>query len=89
MEILATPTFWSTKQCVHTRTRYAYRKYLRDGPGFVFFFFYISTIINKENNKLVLKNVCLFSHQGLVLPNSLMAASMSISSLVFLRASKQ
>ena len=29
-----------------------------NGPGFVFFF--ISTIINKEKNKSVLKNVCHF-----------------------------
>ena len=54
----------------------------RDGSGF---FFYTSTIINKEKKKIF----AIFSHRGLVLPNSSMAASMSISSLVFLRASQQ
>ena len=38
---------------------------------------YISTIINEENNKLVLKNVCHFQSLRISL-NSLIAASMSI-----------
>ena len=55
-------------------TQYAYGRYLRMGQVL---FFYISTIINKENNKLVLKNVCHFQSSGNSL-NSLITASMLI-----------
>ena len=53
-EILATPIFGSAKKkkknSVHTRGMHM--EVLR--MGWVFFFFFISTVINKENNKSVL-----------------------------------
>ena len=74
-KILATPTSRSTKQRVHAVCIW------KVFEGCARFFFYISTIIKKEKNNLVLKNVSIFRLWGLVLPNLSMAASMSIRSL--------
>ena len=48
-----------TAYVLHMYTWYAYGRYFRGGPGFAFLII-ILTIIDKENNKLVLKNVCHF-----------------------------
>ena len=53
-----------TAYVLHMYTRYAYGRYFRGGPGFAFLKI-ISTIIDKENNKLVLKNVCHFQSSGI------------------------
>ena len=52
---------WQRTYHIPTCSIHLYGRYLWDGPGFL----HISTIINKETNKLVLKNVCYFQWLGI------------------------